>query len=156
MRVIFRVDASLQMGTGHVMRCLTLAHALKENRADIEFICRKQEGNLIDKIRSNGFVVHELEILEEIDKRHEEIIEQFMEMAYTIKDEAREACMQQFEDDDDLPAKLKEINKENDLKRKNGLKELKKKLNDIIMDEELHCSAKLQKLYEDNEITEFI
>lgn len=96
------------------------------------------------------------EILEEIEKRQEEIIEQFMEMSYTIKDEARETCMQQFEDDDDLPAKLKEINKENDLKRKNGLKELKKKLNDIIMDEELHCSAKLQKLYEDNEITEFI
>jgi UDP-2,4-diacetamido-2,4,6-trideoxy-beta-L-altropyranose hydrolase len=67
MRIIFRVDASLQMGTGHVMRCLTLAHALKENRADIEFICRKQEGNLIDKIRSNGFVVHELEVLEEIE-----------------------------------------------------------------------------------------
>ena len=49
MRVIFRVDASLQMGTGHVMRCLTLAQVLKENGADVEFICRKHKGNLIDK-----------------------------------------------------------------------------------------------------------
>jgi len=43
-----------------------------------------------------------------------------------------------------------------DLKKKQGLKELKKKLNDIISDESLHASAKLQKLYEENEITEFM
>jgi len=30
-----------------------------------------------------------------------------------------------------------------DLKKKQGLKELKKKLNDIISDESLHASAKL-------------
>jgi UDP-2,4-diacetamido-2,4,6-trideoxy-beta-L-altropyranose hydrolase len=67
MRVIFRVDASLQMGTGHVMRCLTLAQVLKENGADVEFICRNHKGNLIDKIRSNGFVVHELKVFEETE-----------------------------------------------------------------------------------------
>ena len=67
MKVVFRVDASLQMGIGHVMRCLTLAQVLKENGADVEFICRKHKGNLIDKIRLNGLIVHELEILEEIE-----------------------------------------------------------------------------------------
>lgn len=96
------------------------------------------------------------EILEEIDNRQEEIIEQFMEMSYTAKDQAKEECMDEFEDDDELPAKLKEINKHMDLKRKKGLKELKKKLHDIIADSEMHCSAKLQKLYEDNEIIEFM
>jgi len=67
MKVVFRVDASLQMGTGHVMRCLTLVQVLKENGADVEFICRKHKGNLIDKIRLNGLIVHELEILKEIE-----------------------------------------------------------------------------------------
>ena len=66
MKVVFRVDASLQMGIGHVMRCLTLAQVLNENGADVEFICRKHEGNLICKIRSSGFVVHELGIYEKI------------------------------------------------------------------------------------------
>ena len=58
MKVVFRVDASLQMGTGHVMRCLTLAQALKENGADVKFICRKHEGNLIDKIHLSGFNIN--------------------------------------------------------------------------------------------------
>jgi len=52
MNVVFRVDASLQMGIGHVMRCLVLAQALKENGAKVEFICRNYKGNLINKISS--------------------------------------------------------------------------------------------------------
>ena len=65
LKVAFRVDASLEMGTGHVMRCLTLAQVLKENGVILKFICRKHEGNLINKIHSSGFNVHELEVLEE-------------------------------------------------------------------------------------------
>jgi len=53
------------MGTGHVMRCLTLAQVLKENGANVEFICRRHKGGLIGKIRSNGFIVHELGLFEE-------------------------------------------------------------------------------------------
>jgi UDP-2,4-diacetamido-2,4,6-trideoxy-beta-L-altropyranose hydrolase len=64
MKVVFRVDASLQIGTGHVIRCLTLAEELKRNGANVEFICRKHEGNLIEKIRSNGFNVFELKLPE--------------------------------------------------------------------------------------------
>jgi len=47
MKVVFRVDASLQMGTGHVMRCLTLANELKQKNHEIVFICRELTGNLI-------------------------------------------------------------------------------------------------------------
>jgi UDP-2,4-diacetamido-2,4,6-trideoxy-beta-L-altropyranose hydrolase len=62
MKIVFRVDASTQMGIGHVMRCLTLAKALKENSAEVEFICRAHQGNLIDKIKIIGFNVSVLEL----------------------------------------------------------------------------------------------
>ena len=63
MRVIFRVDASLQIGTGHVMRCLTLADVLQKQGSEVSFICRKHEGNLIKHIEKKGYVVYRLDIL---------------------------------------------------------------------------------------------
>ncbi len=57
MNVFIRVDASFEIGTGHVMRCLTLAEQLNEHGAKITFICRKHEGNLCDYIQSKGFPV---------------------------------------------------------------------------------------------------
>ena len=56
----FRVDASLQIGNGHVMRCLTLADALVTRGAKCQFICRDHPGNLIDFIRAKGHSVHTL------------------------------------------------------------------------------------------------
>ncbi len=61
MQVVFRVDASSQIGTGHIMRCLTLAEYLKNDGIDISFICRKNSGNLRDKIIKKGFRLFELE-----------------------------------------------------------------------------------------------
>lgn len=40
MNVAFRVDASTQIGTGHLMRCLTLADALAAGGAYVRFVCR--------------------------------------------------------------------------------------------------------------------
>ena len=60
----FRVDASLQMGTGHVMRCLTLANVLKRQGNECHFICREHPGHLIGHIRDQGFEVHVLPIEE--------------------------------------------------------------------------------------------
>jgi UDP-2,4-diacetamido-2,4,6-trideoxy-beta-L-altropyranose hydrolase len=58
MNIVFRVDASLSIGTGHVMRCLTLAKVLTEvNGAKCHFICREHTGNLISKILNSGFLV---------------------------------------------------------------------------------------------------
>ncbi len=54
-KILFRVDASLLIGTGHVMRCLTLADALRAVGAQCIFICRDHPGNLIAKIRQRGF-----------------------------------------------------------------------------------------------------
>lgn len=64
MKVVFRADASLQIGTGHVMRCLTLADALSARGAECRFICREQPGNLIEFIRSKGYPVHGLPLSE--------------------------------------------------------------------------------------------
>ena len=61
MRVAFRTDASSQIGTGHVMRCLTLADALREKgNAECQFVCREHEGHLVDHIRSRGYELHAL------------------------------------------------------------------------------------------------
>lgn len=58
--IVFRADASVQIGTGHVMRCLTLADELTARGAQCTFICRSFEGNLIEFIRSKGYLVHAL------------------------------------------------------------------------------------------------
>lgn len=58
MHIAFRTDASVQIGTGHVMRCLTLANALSEQGAQCTFVCRAHEGHLGDKITAAGHVVH--------------------------------------------------------------------------------------------------
>ena len=59
MNIVFRVDSSYSIGTGHVMRCLTLAKELKKN-SNIQFICRNRSGNLINKIESEGYKVLQL------------------------------------------------------------------------------------------------
>lgn len=52
--VAFRTDASTQIGTGHVMRCLTLADALRERGAKCRFVSREHPGNLLDLVRERG------------------------------------------------------------------------------------------------------
>lgn len=57
MQIAIRVDASSLIGAGHVMRCLTLAKALKKQGARITFLCREYKGNLIERIVQQGFSV---------------------------------------------------------------------------------------------------
>ncbi len=54
MHIVFRADASLQMGTGHVMRCLTLADALRERGASCTFVCRPHPGHLLALVAQRG------------------------------------------------------------------------------------------------------
>ena len=57
MKVAIRVDASLQMGTGHVMRCKTLADQLRTRNANVRFICRQLPGNMISFLTGAGYDV---------------------------------------------------------------------------------------------------
>ncbi len=58
MKIVFRVDASLSIGSGHVMRCLTLSNALRLHGHDCEFICVNHEGHLVPRIQALEFKVH--------------------------------------------------------------------------------------------------
>ena len=60
MKVVIRTDSSLLIGTGHLMRCLTLAEELRRNRVEVVFICRELPGNLIDLAEAKGYRVHRL------------------------------------------------------------------------------------------------
>lgn len=78
MKVVIRADASLQIGTGHVMRCLTLAEALKQKGAEVSFICREHSGNLISFIGGKGFNVFSLGLPDkEIDNVQEQASQLF-------------------------------------------------------------------------------
>jgi UDP-2,4-diacetamido-2,4,6-trideoxy-beta-L-altropyranose hydrolase len=57
MKAMFRVDASVQMGSGHLMRCLTLAETLRERGVDTHFVCREHVGNLIGLLTQKGMPV---------------------------------------------------------------------------------------------------
>lgn len=58
--IAFRVDASIDIGAGHVIRCLALAESLRLRGAFCVFICRAHPGHLIDRIRDRGFAVESL------------------------------------------------------------------------------------------------
>ncbi|MDV2583340.1 UDP-2,4-diacetamido-2,4,6-trideoxy-beta-L-altropyranose hydrolase [Alkalibacillus haloalkaliphilus] len=58
--IYIRVDASRDMGSGHVIRCLTLADELRKTGHQVEFICRQLNGDLINMIQDKGFYVHTL------------------------------------------------------------------------------------------------
>ena len=61
MHVLVRVDSSLDIGSGHVMRCLALAAGLKQAGATVTFVCSQQTGSCIGLIRERGFIAHELQ-----------------------------------------------------------------------------------------------
>ena len=60
LRIALRVDASLLMGSGHLMRCLTLAEALRARGAHCQFITREHPGHLLAVIQSRKFEVKTL------------------------------------------------------------------------------------------------
>lgn len=57
LQVVFRADASVTIGTGHVMRCLALAEALRVRGANCRFVTRDLPGHLGALIAERNFAV---------------------------------------------------------------------------------------------------
>lgn len=57
MKIAFRTDSSSCIATGHVMRCLTLAQALRQHSCTVYFLCRDLSGHIISHIVDMGFPV---------------------------------------------------------------------------------------------------
>lgn len=55
LRFAFRVDASAEMGLGHVKRCLSLAHQLREMGAAVVFVARPLGVDVPAATRAEGF-----------------------------------------------------------------------------------------------------
>ena len=55
MEFVIRADASVHIGSGHVMRCITLAHVLQRQGHRSTFVMRAHDGHLADFVRAQGF-----------------------------------------------------------------------------------------------------
>lgn len=75
MNVLFRADASKKIGTGHIMRCLTLANELKSQGEDTVFCSRHLTKSLEHTIKNLG---HQLIILRDVEKSDShEVVDQY-------------------------------------------------------------------------------
>ena len=55
MRVLIRADACAVTGSGHIIRCLTLADQLRGQGAEVAFLCAALPGALSDLVRTRGY-----------------------------------------------------------------------------------------------------
>lgn len=68
MNVAFRVDSSVMIGSGHVVRCRTLARELRHRGVSMRFICREQRHHLSRLLTDDGFDVVMLTARESVDR----------------------------------------------------------------------------------------
>ena len=53
-RIVIRVDASIELGMGHLMRCLSLGRALADDGAKVSFLLRSHAADLTRLIEGEG------------------------------------------------------------------------------------------------------
>ncbi|NWF37924.1 UDP-2,4-diacetamido-2,4,6-trideoxy-beta-L-altropyranose hydrolase [Mariprofundus sp. NF] len=66
MKVAIRVDASSQIGTGHFMRCLTLAETLQQRGMHVRFVCRHLPVHLRDMLTSKTIELALYDVMEDM------------------------------------------------------------------------------------------
>ena len=62
MNVVIRTDASVDIGVGHVMRCMTLADQLIEVGGQVQLICADLPGAMFDLIRARDYRYEQLSL----------------------------------------------------------------------------------------------
>ena len=92
--IAIRADASTRMGTGHVMRCLTLAAKLQGDFHRVIFLCKQHLGHLNEFIENAGFEI--ITLSEPINDLTTEQNEQHW-LGCHYQDDAKE-CIQQLKE----------------------------------------------------------
>lgn len=87
MRVALRCDASLKIGTGHVMRCATLAKELIKQKAEVYFICRSMPGDFCDWLENQNFKVLRLPYFDTLISSDERANSNFDEVRFASEEQ---------------------------------------------------------------------
>jgi UDP-2,4-diacetamido-2,4,6-trideoxy-beta-L-altropyranose hydrolase len=85
MLIFFRADASPLIGTGHVMRCMTLGKAFKTAGAEVRFICARSSESFTAKIEADGFPVHIIETNAVTEDADYNIMQDYIETSAILK-----------------------------------------------------------------------
>lgn len=59
-QIVIRADANIRMGTGHLMRCLALAQAWRDDGGGVTFLTATDLSMLQDRLQSEGMAVNHL------------------------------------------------------------------------------------------------
>ena len=81
MNIVIRADASIHIGSGHIMRCLVLADALKQEGHSILFAMRPQQGDMFDFVENKGFQTQALPKYEPIEPKHSADYEAWLQVS---------------------------------------------------------------------------